>query len=148
MKKRNKVQNMNSVKITSKVILVISLLVILALLFFFIYQWSNLEFSEFYTHQDKIYEYTAIFYHLPVLLPALIGLWIYKKSFKSLTVLIGYVVYFLLIILSYSSLFWANDPLEAGFFFVILAMPYSIIFTIYMLYLLKIKSRIEKGFEE
>jgi len=139
---------MNSVKITSKVILVVSLFVILVLLALFIYQWNNLEFPEFYTYQDKMYEYITIFYHLPVLLPALIGLWVYKKPFKSLTVLIGYIVYFLLIILSYSSFLWANDSLETGFFFIILTMPYSIIFTVYMLYLLKMKSKIEKKIVE
>ena len=147
MKKRNKAQNMNSVKTTAKVILMVSLFVIVALLAFFIYEWSNLEFPEFYTQEDKMYEYTTLFYHLPVLFPALIGLWVYKKSFKSLTVLIGYIVYFLLIVLSYSSFFWAEDSLEAGLFFVILAIPYSVIFTIYMLYLLKIRNRIEKGFK-
>lgn len=116
---------------TAKIIFAISTFVILIVLAYFIYTWANFNFPEFYTFEDKMYEYTTILFHLPFLLPAIIGL--SNRNKNQLLILIGYVIYLLLAILCYSSILWADDPLAAGMFFVLFGLPYSIVFSLFLL---------------
>ncbi len=117
----------------SKIILIISTLAIIMFLSFIFYEVSNFNFPKFYTLNDKRYEYLGLLNHLPFLMPALIGIFASKKIGNSLAVVIGYSIYLVLGIVCYSSMVWATDPLSGGLLFVVLAISFSFIFSIYLL---------------
>lgn len=124
----------------SKGILIISILSLLAIAAYFIYFWSSLKFPDFYSPADKRAEYMNMLSHIPALLPALLGLYIHNKPWVTRLAWIGYLIYFALVLVSYSSILWSQDALEAGLLFVLL-MPFSLLLLIYLLYLLIARGR-------
>jgi len=117
----------------SKNISIISLLILMISLSYITYQLSSLNFPNFYTAIDLLDEYLVLLIHLTFLTPALIGLFLNKRIEYSLVIIIGYLIYLLVSIIFYFSLFLSTDPLQSGLLFVFLAIPYSLLFSVYLL---------------
>ncbi len=111
-------------------ILTISLLAILSTIAYILYTISTFDFPEFYTPQDKMYEYNSLWVHLPVIIPAILGFWISKKKPMKPLVFYGYIAYALILVVSYYSALTATDPLAAGLLLVGVLIPFSIILSI------------------
>ncbi len=119
----------------SKIIVLISIFAILVFAIYVINIWTS-SFPEFYTFQDRMYEYTTILYHFPIMLPAILGFYRYNKWGKKAIVFSGYVLYLVIIAICYFGVYWSSDPLEIGLVFSIFGIPYCILFAIYLIYIL------------
>ncbi len=119
--------------IYSRGILAISLLALLTIAAYLIYVFGIKGFPDLYSPEERRAEYANIFSHLPAVLPALLGLYLHNKPWVTRLDWIGYIIYLVLVLLSYSSIWWSDDALEAGLMFVLL-MPYCLLMSIYLIY--------------
>ncbi|MEE9437844.1 MAG: hypothetical protein V3V14_02520 [Saprospiraceae bacterium] len=121
----------------SLTIIIISVLSLLGIIGFVYYTISTFDFPEFYTQEEKMYEYNSQWFHLPGIIPAILGFWISKKSPIKPLVFYGYIAYVLLVALTYYAAITATDPIAAGMLLVALLIPFSVAFSILVLINLK-----------
>lgn len=115
-----------------------SALVLLLFLTYIIYLFGFREFPDFYTPEDKAQEYANLLYHLPLLLPALLGWSVARRGTSPRWLTILYVVYGILALILYSNPIWSGDALQTGLSFLLFGLPYGIILSIVaIVYLLR-----------
>lgn len=120
-------------KINRFIILISSILTLLIVIAYFIHVQGDQEFPDFYIQENKWYEDSIMLYYLPFLVPSLIGFWAFHKKLEKVSISILYIAYFLIAIVSYSSVIWSKNPLETGLLFVAVEWPFSIFIGLYML---------------
>ena len=74
---------------------------------------------------------------MSMLIPAVLGLWKFTNRGVNKWVVGGYIVYGLLLFLGGYNVLTANDPLAAGLPMVLIVLPFSILFSIYLIKQLK-----------
>jgi hypothetical protein len=84
------------------------------------------------TSETRMNEYIVMLFWIPLIIPALLGLFHFiKKSVKeNLTVGISFLIYLFASLLTYYIYFQSTDALAGGFLFIILLYPVSIISSI------------------
>ncbi len=107
-----------------------SSLVLLLFLTYVIYLFGFREFPDFYTPEDRSQEYANLLYHLPLLLPALLGWSVARQGTPPRWLTILYVVYGLLALILYSSPIWSGDALQTGLSFLLFGLPFGVILSI------------------
>lgn len=118
-------------KIKHPYILYSSILTIIIWVAYFIYFWSTIHFPEFYSTSQRLYEYTIMLYHLPILLPAFSGLLLSNKIQTTKWLSLAYALHVMVIIICYITLLKSSDAIEAGLLFITCGLPYSLILGIY-----------------
>ncbi len=119
------------------IIVISSILTILLVISYLICGYRTLDFPDFYTVEDKLYEISTILFHLFFLFPAVLGL-VYGRKRRIITlqntiqISLAYILYFFLTLFSHLSFFWASDPLETGLT-IIAGLSYSVVLGIIML---------------
>jgi len=117
-----------------------SAFVLLLFLAYIIYLFGFRKFPDFYTSEDKAQEYANLLYHLPLLLPALLGWTVARRVEPPRWLTILYVVYGILALILYSNPIWSDDALQAGLSFMLFGLPFGIILSIIAIaYLLRNK---------
>ncbi len=81
---------------------------------------------------EKNDEFLKLALHFVTLLPALIGMALYKKDVGKM-VTTGYITYLIVTGFCYYFLLHGSDALESGILMVVLAIPYSIALSIFAL---------------
>lgn len=115
-----------------------SALVLVLFLIYVIYLFGFRKFPDFYTPEDKAQEYANLLYHLPLLLPALLGWSVARRGTPPRWMTILYVIYGVLGLILYSNPLWSGDALQTGLSFLLFGLPYGIILSIIaIVYLLR-----------
>ena len=94
--------------------------------------FMRLDFPESYTWDEKWYEYSALLYQLMFAVPAFFGLAIDPKKRIPFSMVISFLIYFLLLVVLYFNAWFAEDPIGAGLPFVIVGFPYCILMTFWI----------------
>ena len=117
-----------------------SALVLFLFLVYVIYLLGFRGFPDFYTSEDKVREYANLLYHLPLLVPALLGWSVVRRGTPPRWLTILYGVYGILALVLYSNPLWSGDALQTGLSFLMFGLPYGIILSIVdIVYLLRNK---------
>ncbi len=116
--------------LNQKVVLVSSLLIVAVGVADVVYRFSILDLPDFYTTQDKLYEYSAILFQLWLFLPAVTGLYIYVRR-KGLPYIVSVLYLLYLSIIIFIFLYEGKDSLEVGLFLVVIGIPFSLFLSIF-----------------
>ena len=108
----------------------VSVFVLILFTAYLVFRFAIRGFPDFYSPEDKEKEYLNTLYHLPILLPALLGWAVAGRKERSRWIPIGYLIYGLLALILYTSPVWSGDALETGLSFMLFGLPFGIIFGI------------------
>lgn len=84
------------------------------------------------TRSALMSELSVMLYWIPLLIPALLGLFYFSKksALKRVLTSLSFLVYFVSLSLCYFAYFTATDALEGGLLFVILGIPVSVLVSV------------------
>lgn len=78
-------------------------------------------------------ELLGVLNNIALLIPAILGLWKFRKGRIGTLTFVGFVIYGVLMVAGYLNVFLADDALAAGLPMVVIVLPYIIIFSGYLI---------------